>query len=440
MLKDEINYLYRLPFVRRVASLQSGTMLGNFIQALAGIFVARLLQPELFGVYAVSFGLASLASILLGAGIQEAMVTILGGAYARKDKEKINEAYGFLLKATIIMSGLSLLIVIFLPLITKLLYLDYLRGQIASIVVVAAIFSTLSFSFALSALQLIGQIKQMALLTVFDQTIRYSLSVLFIWLGFGLWGAAVGHLVGAILIFCISIFIWRWARIKDQLIPSLRKLVYNFWRISLRKYYVYSFWVAADRNMGNLYMSLPVVLAGFYLLSNEVTYFKLSFGFVNLALSLLGPISVLLNVELPKMQVEDKNKMFRNFVRVSFYSLGLSTFLTVGAIAVSPIAFKILYGDSFMPSIKYIAGLIIYGCLFGIGVGLGPMWRAVNKVKVSILINTIILGLGIPSGLVAIKYLGVWGAVVMVTVWFTTSHFTSFFYLYKFLKKERVNQ
>ena len=76
-----------------------------------------------------------------------------------------------------------------------------------------------------------------------------------------------------------------------------------------------------------------------------------------------------------------------------------------------------------------------YGSLFGIGVGLGPMWRAINKVKVSILINSIILGVGIPLGLWLIKSHGLWGAVIMVTVWFSVSHLISFFYLMRKLKE-----
>jgi len=87
-----------------------------------------------------------------------------------------------------------------------------------------------------------------------------------------------------------------------------------------------------------------------------------------------------------------------------------------------------------MPSVKYVSGLFVYGALFGIGVGLGPMWRAIGQVKISIIINLIILGLGIPLGLWLIKSYGLWGAVIMVTLWFSVSHLVSFFYLLRKLK------
>ncbi len=433
---ERITYFRQHQFVKNVASLQAGSFIGSFIQALAGIFIARLLQPHLFGIYAIAFSLASLTSILLGSGIQDAMTTVLGRAYARKDNSEIGEAFMFLIKMTMITAVISLGIVSVLPWLAGKFYHDTQIGLLAGVVVVASIISTFFFSFSQIAFQLMGRIKPMTVLIVADQGLRFGLSLLFVFWGYGLYGAVVGQLAGASIIFFISLFAWEWARTKDIYLPSLRKLLRHIKHMPLQKYFGYSVWVAVDRNMGNLYMSLPIVLVGLYLLTTEVTFFKLAFGFVNLALSLLGPISVLLNVEFPRIQVQDKSKMADNFLRVSLYALGLSTFLTVVAIIVSPLAFRILYGEVFMPSVKYVAGLIVYGALFGLGVGLGPMWRAINKVKTSITINLGVLGIGIPAGIYLIRHFGIWGAVVMVSLWFTISHFISFVYLYRFLKRD----
>ena len=222
---------------------------------------------------------------------------------------------------------------------------------------------------------------------------------------------------------------------EELLFPNLFNLVTVVRNANLRKYFSFTFWVALDRNMGNVFMALPVILTGVYVTSSEVSFFKLAFGYANLVLSLLGSISVLLNVEFPKIQVTDKKQLYANFKRVSLYSLGLSILMTIGAAVVSPIVFKFLYGESYLPSVKYVFGLVAYGSLFGIGVGLGPMWRAINKVKISILINSIILGVGIPFSLWLIKNHGLWGSVITVTVWFSVSHIISFVYLVRQLKK-----
>lgn len=435
---SKIRNFSTVPFVRNVATLQIGSFFGNFIQAIVGIFLARILQPERFGEYALAIGMASLASIILGGGIQDAMANILSSAYARKDANEIKDALAFMIKITVLAALLIFLILPSLPFISQALYNDFWIGVYAAIVVIASMFSLSFFSLSNMALQVAGKIRGMTALTVSDQVARYGFALVFTVAGFGVLGAMSGHLAGAVVVFFVSMAVWARVQRNEQILPSLGAIIKRAGTVSVKKYFGFSFWVAMDRNMGNLFMALPVVLTGIYVVSSEVTFFKLAFGFVNLALSMLGPVSILLNMEFPKMLVEDSRKLARNFVRVSLYSMGLSVLLTVGAVIVAPFVFKFLYGVSFMPSVKYVSGLFVYGALFGIGVSLGPMWRAVNKVKISIIINLIILGLGIPLGLWLIKSYGLWGAVIMVTLWFSVSHLVSFIYLIKKLKKHEI--
>jgi len=58
-LKNRISYLYRHRFIRNTATLGGGTLVGNLVQGVVGIVLARLLQPELFGVYALALSLSS---------------------------------------------------------------------------------------------------------------------------------------------------------------------------------------------------------------------------------------------------------------------------------------------------------------------------------------------------------------------------------------------
>ena len=183
------------------------------------------------------------------------------------------------------------------------------------------------------------------------------------------------------------------------------------------------------------------MLTGIFVSASEVTFFKLAFGYINLAIALIGPISVLLNVEFPKMKVveDGEGKLLKNFMKVSLYSLLFSVVLTAGAIIAAPLAFRILYGAGFDPSIKYVAGLFFYGATMGVGVGFGPMWRAINKVKLSIIINVITLSIGVPMGLLLIKNFGLWGSVIWVSIIFNTSHAASFILIMRELKKLKAN-
>ncbi len=434
-LFQKLNHFYNHQFVKQTMMLQAGSFGGTIVQAVVGILIARLLQPELLGVYSLAFGLAATTSLIIGMGIQEAASSLLGKSYAQKDNNEVENILGFMFKITFLAALIVLVFSFFLPNIADKLYGNSVVGFYAAIIIAAVTLSSFFFTLTYSAFQVTGRIKSLTYLIITDQSLRSGLSLVLVIAGFGVWGVVSGHLIGALMIFILSALLFRNLTRRDLVFPDLRRLIMKAGSISLKKYFGFTFWVALDRNMSNLFMALPIILTGIYVTVSEVSFFKLAFGYVNLALSLLGPISVLLNVEFPKLRIENREKLAENFKKVSLYSLGLSILLTVAAVIVSPLAFKTLYGENFLPSVPYVAGLIVYGVLYGIGVGLGPMWRAINKVKVSILINSVILGVGIPLGLWLIKNYGLWGSVVMVTVWFSVSHIVSFIYLIRKLKR-----
>ncbi|MBX4189981.1 oligosaccharide flippase family protein [Candidatus Parcubacteria bacterium] len=431
--------IFQHPFVRNVATLQIGSFGASLVQGLVGIIIARLLQPQLYGVYSLAFGLASLLVLIVSMGLSDAVTTIVGESYAREDTKATHGAFMFSARMMIIIGALSLGAIIYAPKISLYFYNNPQIGWYASILVIAGFISSTFFNFSSLALQVTGNIKKMSLLGLADQVVRSGLSLLFVFLGFGILGSVTGHLIGTIIIFFISVIIWRTIKRNHSIFPSLRDFANKIWDAELKKYFKFSAWIALDKNIAALYGILPILMIGLYVSAADISYFKISFAYINLALSLLGPISVLLNVEFPKLKVTEIKQLRNTFLRVSLYSLGLSMLLTGGAIVVSPIALRILYGQSFLPGLKYVFGLFIYGGFLGIGVALGPMWRAINKVKISIIINAVTLGVGIPTGLYLIRHFGIWGGILMISAWFTISHLISFFYLLVHLKN-RINR
>ena len=199
----EVKKLLQHKFIRGVAVLQTGSFATGVIQALAGVFVARWLQPELFGVYALAFSLASLISIFVGAGIQDAvaqdaMTTVLSEAYAKKDTGEIKNALAFLVKITLFIGALALVGVAIAPFAAKGLYGSYKIGIYAGVIILAVASSSFFFSFSTLILRVLYRIKELMLLTLSDQIARYGLSVLLVLLGFGVAGGAAGHFLGKI--------------------------------------------------------------------------------------------------------------------------------------------------------------------------------------------------------------------------------------------------
>ena len=429
-LTDKVAYLRQHYFVKNAAVLQSGTVLGNLLQAVVGIFLARLLQPELYGIYVLAFSLAGLISVVFGIGVQEAVLAVLGKAYQENDRVTAKDFLTFMLKIAVVDFILVLASLPALLWIAQRMYDSRAIGLYAWVVVLAAVISTAFLSLVSVALQVTRQIRTLTFLTVGDQILRLVLSVALVLGGLKVAGAALGHFWGAVIVAIISLGIWRRISRQDSFFPSIWKLLAHWRKVSVRRlWWGYSFWVNFDRGIGNLYQILPVFMLGIFMPPSEVTFFKLAFGYLNLALSLLAPISVLLNSEFPHTLAEDPTKIRSRFVKVSGYATLLSLVITIGAVLFSPIMFKILYGEAFAPSIWYTYGLAVYAGLMGIGVGLGPLWRALRRIRTSIVINVATLMVGIPTGYWLIKYWHGWGAVVMVTAWYTVSHFASFLYL-----------
>lgn len=434
-IKERISYFIAHRFVKDFVILQVGNILGNVTQAVVGIVFVRILQPELYGIYALAFSFAGLLSIFLGIGAQDAVTTILGGAYERRDERQIREALAFLLKITILTGLIAFVGALCAPLLANALYDNYQVGIYAGIVVLASIISTTFYSFSSIILQIVGRMKARMILGLGDQLLRTLLALVMVLLGFKVLGIVIGHFVGAVLIFIASVTLWRRVKRDFSIIPSIRAIAGQVRHVSIRRYLKFSFWIAVDRNLSNLYNILPVFLTGIYVMPGQVTYFKLAFGYLNLALSFLGPIGTLLNVEFPKMQVQSRERLAKNFVRISLYAFVLSIGITLVVSLISPIVFKILYGAEFLDSIPYVYGLFLYGSIMGLGIGLGSIFRALNRVLFSIKLHIVTIAVGIPAGLLAIKQWGLWGSVALVTVWYVAIHVIAFFYVLRALKE-----
>jgi len=308
------------------------------------------------------------------------------------------------------------------------LYGDAVLGWYALTVLAAAAVSTLLLVPVQLALQLFGRIRSLSVLTLVDQGVRQGFVVSLVLLGAGVLGASAGNLAGALAVMAVAALFWRSLTHADAALPSLRDL----WLRTPddgRRHIGPTLWVLADRNLAMLYGAAPIAVAGLFLATAEVSYFKVALGWVTLALSLLGPVSTLLNTELARIQVQQPERLRRQFVRVTLLALAASMALTLAAAAVAGPVFGLLYGQAYLPAVPLVYWLMPFGGLFGLGVALGPMWRALDRVRVSIVINLLVLGAGIPLGVLALRHWGTYGAVVMVTVWYTVSHVASLAYL-----------
>lgn len=406
------------------------------VQAIANVLVARYLGPDQFGRYAIAMSLAAVGSVMLGAGAADAVAPVVSRARHSGDEQGVRDTFLFLGKFVLISALVVSVVGLVLSTVAAHLYGDSAVGWFAFMVLAAAAISTVLFTPTQLGLQVFERIGSLSALTFADQAIRQGLVVGFVIGGLGVAGAASGHLIGAAVVVVISAVVWHLLRVGGASVPSIT----DFWTARPhdgRRHIASTLWVLLDRNLAMLYGAAPVAIAGVFLATSDVSYFKVAVGWVTLALSVLGPVSVLLNTELARIQVQQPERLGRQFVRVTLAAIGASSIVTLGAALIARPVFFLLYGADYLPAVPLVYWLMPFGMLFGLGVALGPMWRAMNKVRVSIVINCIVLGVGLPLGIVALRWWGAIGAVMMVTAWYTASHAVSFLYLLRALKRGR---
>src|SRR3989344_2725356 len=207
-IKDRITYFRQHRFVKNLAILQIGNFSNTFIQGLTGIIIARLLQPELFGIYAISFSLAGLLVLVVSFGIQETGATLVGWTYAREDHQGTREAFLFLGRMASVIAVLSVIAILVAPSLAGKIYHNPLIGWYAGILVMASFISNTFLNFSALAYQVVGKIKQMTLLTFTDQTLRNVLAVGLVAMGLSVTGAMSGHLLGAVAMLVVSVIVW----------------------------------------------------------------------------------------------------------------------------------------------------------------------------------------------------------------------------------------
>src|SRR3989344_7149285 len=107
-IQERINYFRQHRFIKNLAILQIGNFGTTILQGICSIIIARLLQPQLFGVYAVAFSLAGLLVLVVSFGVGDAVTTIVGGTHARDDHAGTRGAFMFLAKMSFFIGLLSI--------------------------------------------------------------------------------------------------------------------------------------------------------------------------------------------------------------------------------------------------------------------------------------------------------------------------------------------
>ena len=376
----------KISFVRDVGILQTGKFFSVFLSVIGSIALARLLQPELYGIYGLVFAFVGLVGIFTDWGGSYASLTLLAKAYAQKDKEAIKNILTYFVKITLLAIGiLGILSIVFAPFLTDLIYQNSQVGQWARIILVA-VFIGIFYNLLVIVLQSLRKIKKLTILESINKVAYLVFPVGLLWAGFGLAGVIWGHFISSFIFLILSFLIYSSLAQKKEYLPSFKEIFSNFGKIKINKYFKFGFLIALDKNIGRLIAFLPVLILGYLTSPAEIGYFKIALGYITIPTLVLGPISRLLMVQLPKSKSYGLDILKRHFFKTTLYSGAIATLMLIPFVVLAPFLINLFYGREYSPSIQLVYYLAIMTILSGLGVGISSFYRTVNRMKTSIAI------------------------------------------------------
>jgi len=422
-------------FVRDVGILQISKFISVFLSIAGSIIFARFLGPDLFGKYGLVFAFVALANIFTNWGANSSAITLLVQSYAKRDKKEINNILAYFIKTTLLAMPVGMVIIIFAPFFTSLLYNDHQIGIWSRIILISG-FLAIIYNLLIVILQSARKIKQLATVELSHKFTYIISSIIFVMFGWGILGIVFGHFLTALVFLFIGIFIYLRLVRYNQFFPSIKNVINKVRKIRIWKYFKFGFLIALQKNLGCFSSLLPVMFLGIFTLPQDVGYFKVALSYITIPTMILEPISRLLNVQLPRSKVYSWNIFRKHFIRVTVVSIFITVCLTALLVILAPYLVKLLYGSEYIFSIKLVYFMIILPIFSSLSVGFGPFYRTLNRVKISIFIDVFSIILRIVLFLTLMKFYAPIVAIVLGIIITNALSLVIHFFIIKYISKK----
>lgn len=435
----EAGRLARHEFVRNTLTLQAGTFASLLLGVVSSVVFARILGAATFGEYALISAVAAVASIPFDLGVGYGATTLLAAAYGRQDRTAIRDVIAFFVKASFVVAAVVGIPVMALTVVAvRAVYGNPAIGLwalpllAAQLILPGFIFLTVVYQAE----------RRFALLTVVEniqKLLVVAVPVALVLAGFGIGGIVFGNLVAAVVSVALAVWLYRRAREKDPLLPGIREILGVLRAVRMGSYLRFSITIALDKNIANLFSTLPVLFLGRLAVPAAAGYYKIAFSYVQLPLRLVGAVSRLLNVELPQSLAEGPRVLGRRLRRATVWAGVAGAGLTVLAAAAAWPLVWFLYGPAFLPVTAVVWAFVPFAVASGFSVGMGPAFRALDRVRDVILINLGALAAVTPLGYFAIARWGAVGAALTLGAYAIVATGAAFWVIYRHLGRLTSN-
>jgi len=328
----------------------SRTIISGIGGLIFSIILARVLRPELFGIYALAMSICFFI-LQLDPGINVALTRYLSDAIGKKDELLGRSYFKFLFKLKIL---LAIIFSVSLAILAKPLSLQVFHKpelliplEIVSIFLVLYYFS----DFMDACFQAFHDFKRPMLRHLIYESSKFVIVILFLLLGFSLFGVFVGITLAALitLLVMLSFLVKKYPHVlKGSTVKIDKKRLLRFLGF-----------LTIGSVSGVFFAYIDMIMLGVFLPAEYVGYYKASANIV-FGIAGLTAISGVLFPVFTQLEGEGLENAFR---KVFKYSSVLSFPCAVGLIFLATPIVKVVYGSEYLPAVlplMILSPLIIF--------------------------------------------------------------------------------
>jgi len=370
------------------------TLTANLGSFLFMIILARILMPELFGLYSLALSTILLFVSFSNLGIGETLVRFVSKELGKGNKAKAKAYAIYLTKIKIF---LTLIIAAILLILAKFIATTYYSKPIFLALLIGPLylFFTGAIMFIQMYFQAANNFKVPFFKEVFSQALKLALVpliVLYALKNFASIELRVLSVIASIVlvwIFTLIFFIILTRKKLDYLSVKTSGLS-SIEKKRLRKFLLAMF---AFVFSGVFFGYIDMIFLGHFVLSNFVGYYRVAFSLVEV----VGPVLALTTVLLPIFSRIKGKRLERGFKKSVKVTLLMSSFLFLFVIIFASPIIRIVYGADYLTAVPILRLLVflmlslplmyLYGTYF---ISKGKPWVVTKLLTISTIINIIL--------------------------------------------------
>jgi stage V sporulation protein B len=387
-----------------------GIVVSTIVSAIGTIFIARLLGPENYGLYAIAINAPYLFANFRDWGINTALIKYSAQYHTQNQSEKIR---GIFLSSTLFEIIIGLILTILAFILSGFLATTFNRPEITPFIQIASI-TILTGALINNATAAFTGLEKMHLnsvMLIVQSVVKTGLIITLVLIGFGTTGAVWGYSI-AVLFAALTGMLFMYALYKSLPKPSDAKLqILTNIKIMLKYGLPLSI---SSILMGFLTQFYTYVLA-IYVIDNAVIgNYNVALNFVVLISFFSSPVTTMLFPAFSKLDFKRDSETLKNVFQFSVkYAALIVVPVTAMVITLAQPAIGTIFEDKYIQAPLFLALLSI-----------GYLYSALGNLSISNLINSqgytvfnlrlcfLNAAIGFPLGFLLISQFGVIGLIV----------------------------